>query len=103
MPSLGRTLRQMPVARLMAIAEVLLLARQHFLKLDPHERHRVIELVRRGRGRPRNLTERERRELARLVQKAEPRAFVSTAVKRVVGIPLPGSGDSRGRSRGSHD
>jgi len=75
----------------MAIAELLLLARQHLLKLEPHERHRVVELVRRGRGRTSNLTERERRELARLVQKTEPRDFASTAMKKLVGIPLRGS------------
>jgi hypothetical protein len=82
----------------MAIAEVLVLARQHFMKLEPHERHRILELVRRGRGKPSNLSERERRELARLVQKTEPREFASTAMKRVVGIPLPGSRGSRDSS-----
>jgi hypothetical protein len=82
----------------MALAEFLLLARQHFMKLDPQERHRVVVLVRRGRGRPSNLTERERRELARLVQKAEPREFANNAMKRLVGVPLPGSGRSRDRS-----
>lgn len=75
----------------MAVGELLLLARQHFLKLEPQERHRVVELVRRGRGRTSNLTERERRELARLIQKTEPREFASTAMKRLVGISLPGS------------
>lgn len=82
----------------MAIAEVLVLARQHFMKLEPHERHRILELVRRGRGKPSNLSERERRELARLVQKAEPREFANNAMKRLVGVPLPGSGRSRDRS-----
>jgi hypothetical protein len=77
----------------MAIAELLLLARQHLSKLEPHERRRVVELVRRGRGRPRNLTERERRELARLVEKTAPREFASTAMKRLVGVPLRGSRD----------
>lgn len=99
MPSLGRTLRRFPVARLLAAAELLVLARQHVLKLEPQERRRVVELVRRGRGRPSHLTERERRELARLVEKAEPREFVRTAVKKVSGVPLPGSGSSRKRGQ----
>jgi hypothetical protein len=63
----------------MAIAELLLLARQHLSKLEPHERRRVVE--------------RERRELARLVEKTAPREFASTAMKRLVGVPLRGSRD----------
>ncbi len=94
-PSVGPILRKFPVARVMALAELLLIARQHFMKLEPQERHRLVFLVRRGRGRPSNLTERERRELARLVQKAEPREFANTAMKRLVGIPVPGSKKSR--------
>lgn len=95
MPSLGRTVRRLPAARLIASAELLLLARQHLHKLEPHERRRIVELVRRGRGRPSHLSERERRELSRLVQKAEPREFVRVAVRKVSGIPLPGSAGSR--------
>lgn len=100
---MGRTLRQLPVARLLALAEVLLLARRHLLKLEPQERRRVVELVRRGRGRKGNLSERERRELSRLVQKAEPREFLNTASKKFVGISLPGSVGSRRRSGATHD
>ena len=95
MPSLGRTMRRIPAARLLAVAELLLLARQHLLKLEPHERRRVVELVRRGRGRPSHLSERERRELARLVEKAQPREFARAAVKKVVGVPLPGARHER--------
>ncbi len=82
----GRALRGLPAARLIVLGELLLLAREHVQKLDPHERRRIVELVRRGRGRPRNLSERERRELARLVEKAEPRTFLSSAAKRAVGL-----------------
>lgn len=98
MPSVGRALRRIPAARLVAAAELLLLARQHLLKLQPQERRRIVELVRRGRGRTSNLSERERRELARLVQKAEPREFANSAVKKLVGIPLPGAGNSEDHS-----
>ena len=72
------------------VGELLLLAREHLHKLEPQERRRIIELVRRGRGRPRNLSERERRELARLLDKAEPRLFMGNAAKRVVGLRGPG-------------
>jgi hypothetical protein len=86
MASVGRALRTVPAARLIFLGELLLLAREHLAKLEPHERRRIVELVRRGRGRPRNLSDRDRRELARLVEKAEPREFARTAMKRVVGV-----------------
>ena len=100
MPSPVATLKAIPIARLIAAAEVALLVRQHLMKLEPAERHRMLVLVRQGRGRPRNLSERERRELARLVQKMEPRDFVNTATKRLTGVSLPGSGDRSGRKHG---
>jgi hypothetical protein len=86
MASFGRALRAVPAARLIVLGELLLLAREHLAKLEPHERRRVVQLVRLGRGRPRNLSERDRRELARLVEKAEPREFAASAVKRMVGV-----------------
>lgn len=76
-------LRGVPVARLIALGELLLLAREHVTRLEPHERRRVIELVRRGRGRPSRLSARERRELAALIAKAEPRLFARTAAKKL--------------------
>jgi predicted ArsR family transcriptional regulator len=100
MPSLGNAIRRIPAARMMAIAELLVLARQHLTKLEPHERRRVVELVRRGRGRPSHLSERDRRELARLVEKAEPREFARSAVKKVVGVPLPGARHQRSGNAG---
>jgi hypothetical protein len=86
MAGFGRAVRALPAARLIVIGELLLLAREHLQKLEPQERRRVMELVRRGHGRPRNLSDRERRELARLLAKAEPREFLGNAAKRVVGV-----------------
>jgi hypothetical protein len=83
---LGRTLRRLPAARLIFLGELVLLAREHLHKLDPQERRRVVQLVRHARGRSRNLSERDRRELSRLIEKAEPREFVKSAAKRVVGM-----------------
>jgi hypothetical protein len=37
----------------------------------------------RGKGRPRNLTARERSELAMLVAKTEPRLFARNALKKL--------------------
>ena len=88
-------LRRLPTARLLAAAELVVLAREHLNKLEPHERRRVLELVRRARGRPRTLSARERRELASLVRKAEPRAFAQGAVKKLTGVPLPGKARRR--------
>lgn len=83
---LGKLALKIPAARLIILGELLMLANEHVHKLEPQERRRVLELVRRGHGRPGNLSDRDRRELGRLLDKAEPREFVKTAGKRMVGI-----------------
>ena len=90
--TLGRVgvLRRLPVARLLAVAEIVVLAREHMQKLEPDERRRLVELVRHGRGRPSNLSSKDRRELSTLLAKIEPRAFVQNAVAKVTGVPVPG-------------
>jgi hypothetical protein len=82
-------LRRIPAATLIEIAEVVLLARDHFQKLEPYERRRVVELMRSGRGRRRNLSDSEREELAALVAKAEPRLFFGLAADELSPLPLP--------------
>ncbi|HSO98146.1 MAG TPA: hypothetical protein VLP43_04280 [Solirubrobacteraceae bacterium] len=82
-------LRRLPVFQLLALAEVLLLAQRHVVRLTPSERRRVLELVRTGRGRRRNLTPLEHAELADLVEKAAPREFLAAAVHRVSPVPFP--------------
>jgi hypothetical protein len=82
-------LRRVPMLKLLALAEVALLAREHFTKLDPYERRRLITLVRRGRGRGSNLSDTERDQLAALVAKAEPRLFAGSAADKLSPIPLP--------------
>jgi hypothetical protein len=81
--TVGRVPMALPLMRLVAIAEFALLARRHMIKLEPHERRRVAELVVRTRGRRRNLTARERRELLMLVAKAEPALFARSAVRKL--------------------
>jgi hypothetical protein len=83
-------LRRLPVFKLLAIGEIALLARSHITRLNPAERRRLVELLRKGRGRQRNLTDAERDELQRLIAKTEPRLFAGLAADRLSPIPLPG-------------
>jgi hypothetical protein len=78
-----------PMASLVAMAELGLLARKHWLKLEPDERRRVMTLIARAHGRRRNLSPTERAELARLLVKADPRLFVGLVAQRFSPVPLP--------------
>jgi hypothetical protein len=82
-------LRRIPMLKLLAVAEIALLAREHITKLDRGERKRLVELVRVGRGRRRNLTAREREELSALVAKIEPRMFVGAAADKLSPVKIP--------------
>jgi hypothetical protein len=82
-------LRRLPVMKLLAIGEIALLVRTHASLLDPTERRRLLALVRKGRGRPRNLAPDEREELAGLVAKAEPRRFAGLVADKLSPVPLP--------------
>ena len=75
--------------KLISIAEVGLLARDHVLRLTPAERHRLIDLVRIARGRPSRLSSADRQEFAELVAKLEPRVLAGEAVDRISPVPLP--------------
>jgi hypothetical protein len=77
------------MVRLLAAAEVLMLARQHFEQLQPRERRRLVELVRQGRGRRSNLTPEQRDELADLIAKTAPRQFVFSAANKFSPVRLP--------------
>jgi hypothetical protein len=82
-------LRRLPAATLIEIGEIILLAREHLARLEPHERRRVVQLMRIGRGRPSKLTLAQRDELMALVAKAEPRLFFGLAAKKLSPVPLP--------------
>jgi hypothetical protein len=75
-------LRRVPLARLVLLAELGMLAKVHYERLTPAERRRIVLLLREAKGWPQNLSERERRELGKLVAKAEPKAFANEAVER---------------------
>lgn len=82
-------LRRLPLVKLLAAAEIALLARDHLLRLTPAERRRLVVLVRIGRGRRSRLTERQRDELERLLAKLEARALMGDAVGALSPVPLP--------------
>ena len=83
-------LRNVPVMRLLMLAEVAMLARDHIERLTPRERRRLVVLVRDARGRPKhNLSEREREELEGLIAKADPKLLASEAAQRLSPVPIP--------------
>ena len=82
-------LRRLPIFRLLAIGEIALLARTHISRLDPGERRRFVELLRKGRGRSANLSESERTEFSELVAKVEPRLFAGLVADKLSPVPLP--------------
>ena len=81
--------KAVPLARLLAAGQVLMLARSHWHRLEPHERGRLLSLVRRGRGVGRGLSVAERAELSRLIVKADPRLFTGLMAQRFLPVPLP--------------
>lgn len=86
---LTKAARAIPLARLVIAGKIVLLARQHWHRLEPDERRRLIVLVRRGHGRPKNLSSADRDELARLIHKADPWLFASLVAQRFSPVPLP--------------
>jgi hypothetical protein len=82
-------LKRIPIFKVLAIAEIAILARTHVARLTPVERRRFIELVKETRGRTGNLSAEEREELAALVAKAEPRLFAGLAADKLSPVPLP--------------
>jgi len=86
---LWKIAKAIPVARLIAAGQIVLMARRHWHRLDRAERRRLLVLVGHSHGRPRNLSQRERAELARLVAKADPRLFASLVAQRFSPVPLP--------------
>jgi tellurite resistance protein len=74
-------------AWLLAAAEVVVAVRNHVSdRLTTKERKRMVEIVRSSKGRPSNLSDRERRELRALLGKIEP----GELAKKVVTSPFAG-------------
>ena len=81
------------MARLLAAAQVLILARSHWHRLEPHERRRFIALAAHippTPSRRHTLSDQERAELLRLIAKADPRLFAGLVAQRFSPVPLPG-------------
>lgn len=88
-PWVERLSRGVPVARLLLVAEVVMLAQRHLSKLDAAQRRRLLSLLVRARGRPRSLTAAERYEFVYLLARLEPRLLLGSAVGRVSPVALP--------------
>jgi len=72
-------------AWLLAAAEVVVAVRNHVTdRLSAKERQRMVEIVRSSKGRPANLSDRERKELRALLGKVEP----GDLAKKVATSPL---------------
>jgi hypothetical protein len=80
-----RSVRRLPFFKLIAVLELMLLARRHLTALDPSQRSRLVELTRRAH----RLTPAERDELRDLAAKLEPRAFAAAAADALSPLPLP--------------
>jgi hypothetical protein len=71
--------------RILALAQLALVARRHLGLLEPDERTRLASLVRKSNGRPRaNLSANEREEMLRLVKKLDLARFGRDAASAVV-------------------
>jgi mannose-1-phosphate guanylyltransferase len=98
-----RALRKIPLLgrfsplQLLALAQVLSLARQHFERLTVAERRRIVVILRAAHGDPRRLGVEDRRELASLIAKLEPKLFVELAGRQMAAAPAPASADGRQR------
>jgi hypothetical protein len=88
-PWIKRLSHGVPVARLLLVAEVVILTQRHLSKLGPAQRRRLVTLLVRARGRPRSLTAAERREFLSLAATLEPRLLLGTVVRRLSPLPLP--------------
>ena len=80
-----RLLKKMPLFRLLAVGRTALLARRHLRRLDAGDRHRLVELVRKGRG----MRAGERDELRAILAKLGPREFAYATADAFSPVKLP--------------
>lgn len=62
------------------VFELALTLRSHWRRLEPKERARLTELVRKSQGRPMRLSAPERADVRRLVAKLEPGSIARSVV-----------------------
>ncbi|CAN5438572.1 hypothetical protein BH20ACT15_BH20ACT15_06760 [soil metagenome] len=78
-------------AWLLALAEALMAVRNHLTsRLSEKDRARLVEIVRTSKGRPANLSNRERRELKELFDKVEPKELAKTVAASGLGRKTAG-------------
>ena len=66
-------------AWLLAATEVVLAVRNHVnARLSERDRQRMVEIVKASKGRPSNLSDRQRKELKALLGQVEPRELAKT-------------------------
>jgi transposase len=64
---------------MLAAAEVVLAVRNHVnTRLSERDRQRIVEIVKSSKGRPANLSDRQRNELKSLLEQVEPRELAKT-------------------------
>ena len=80
-----KIVKAIPFFRLLAIGKTVLLVRRHVRKLDASDRHRLAELVRKGRG----MSPAEREELRHVLAKLEPRVFAAAAAETFSPVHVP--------------
>jgi hypothetical protein len=83
-----RLMKKMPLFRLLAIGKTALLARRHLRRLEPGDRQRLLELVRKGR----RMRPGERDELRAILSKLGPREFAYATADAFSPVKLPRRG-----------
>jgi hypothetical protein len=78
----------------LALLEILRAGKAHWDELDPADRRRLVELLRKSKGRAGNLTTRERRELREMAGRLQLLRFGRSAAAAAV------MGQRRSRARG---
>ena len=75
---------------IIGLADVALMSRRHWTRLEPEERSRLLALARKSKGRPSKLSDRESAELSELLEKLGYVELAGGAVRALVPIPLAG-------------
>lgn len=75
---------------LIAVAESAFLLRRHWVRLEPGERSRLLELARKSKGKPSNLSKRERAEADALLDKLGHAALAGGLVNKWVPFRVGG-------------
>jgi len=70
---------------LLAVGQTALLARRHLRRLDADDRHRLLELVHKGRG----MSAGQRDELRRILAKLGPGEFAYATANAFSPVKLP--------------